>query len=786
VTSAGLNPKRLLVGVAYGLVLAAFVPIWLSGEVGTVAPLVFAVAGIASLALDPYARTPWPWTARIWTLGLFVAFGLLIAWSLQDGNWLLHALQFALLLTASRFFQRRFAIHYLQLQALSFILLLVAAVVNPGPVFGACFLLYAVGTIWGLTLVHLHRELEVQTCSGPEHLLPTPAPRRWPWSRKAKPVAAVLAWPQPPVPDSVLTWRSRKLIGGRFLLSSSLLALGVLTASALFFVLFPRLGMGFFFAQTRGAQNVVGFGTDAELGHFGALKSSAEVVARVRFPDDPARAEQPVRLRGITFDQFAGTGWTRVAERAWGLPHRMGKYYVGRPDVDPAHDRVVTAEVYLEPLGVTPRVLFTPPQPAAVEVLDVRFDYLRGRRRRVLASASGDLTYEFGGEKRLTTTAGQGLSDTAIHYRVEFTEPMRETQEIERLRTAPVELPRRVARRWTEVPDGLDPRIALLAKQLAGSATNRYDQATYIENALRNGWKYSLAGDQDAQKPLEDFLFGKKSGHCEYFATSMALLLRTLGHAARPVHGFYGGAHNGYGGYRMIRQGDAHAWVEVFFPEIGWRTFDPTPAGGQGAPVDDGALVAAMRQLADSAALAWYQWVVEYDLERQVEVMRGLYGALQTLRQKAGWKGLTAGESSFGTADDSASKRKIEVPWPIALSILGAAAVAVGAVVLWRRRKRGPATVPREVQRAADRLDHALQKAGWGRRAWETWTLVADRLTRLDSATGTSLRHFARAYDQVRYAPSASASDQAAVTATGQLAATAVVVLARAQKPRRK
>ena len=157
-----MNVAFALTAVAYALVAAAFLPIAMSGEIGVASPIAFVAAMVVSLLRNPRTAPPRPLTSKLWTSALLAAGGLLLTWSWQDSNWLLHALQFALLLTVSRFFQRRFAKDFLQLMALSFVLLLVGAIVSPGPAFAAGFLLYTVLTMWGLTLLHLTREIEIR------------------------------------------------------------------------------------------------------------------------------------------------------------------------------------------------------------------------------------------------------------------------------------------------------------------------------------------------------------------------------------------------------------------------------------------------------------------------------------------------------------------------------------------------------------------------------------------------------------------------------------------------
>ena len=97
--------------------------------------------------------------------------------------------------------------------------------------------------------------------------------------------------------------------------------------------------------------------------------------------------------------------------------------------------------------------------------------------------------------------------------------------------------------------------------------------------------------------PIGDFLFRYRSGHCEYFATAMVLMLRSQGIPARFVTGFLGGENNRLG-YYIVRQSNAHAWVEAYLPDSGWTVFDPTPPAGRPA-VAQRSLWSAIRQAYD-------------------------------------------------------------------------------------------------------------------------------------------------------------------------------------------
>jgi hypothetical protein len=125
--------------------------------------------------------------------------------------------------------------------------------------------------------------------------------------------------------------------------------------------------------------------------------------------------------------------------------------------------------------------------------------------------------------------------------------------------------------------------------------------------------------------PLTDFLFNVKSGHCEYYSTAMAVLLRTRGIAARVVNGFLPGEYNEAAGAYTVRKSDAHSWVEVYFPATrSWVTFDPTPSAGRTEPVRTG-LSAQLQKYAEALELIWFQYVVGYDKQEQRSLATSLH-----------------------------------------------------------------------------------------------------------------------------------------------------------------
>ncbi len=132
--------------------------------------------------------------------------------------------------------------------------------------------------------------------------------------------------------------------------------------------------------------------------------------------------------------------------------------------------------------------------------------------------------------------------------------------------------------RYLQLPEDLDPRIANLATEITAKGKSTLEKAAMVETYLKRNYKYTLnlvwtPGPQ----PVSTFLFDAKSGHCEYFASSMVILLRTAGIPTRLINGFLMGEYNPVGQDFIVRESDAHSWVEVYVPARGWVEFDPTP-----------------------------------------------------------------------------------------------------------------------------------------------------------------------------------------------------------------
>jgi hypothetical protein len=161
----------------------------------------------------------------------------------------------------------------------------------------------------------------------------------------------------------------------------------------------------------------------------------------------------------------------------------------------------------------------------------------------------------------------------------------------------------------------LDGRVTRLAAELASTQANAGDRAREIETYLRRNFGYTTELlEKPVPDPLAHFLFERRKGHCEYFASSMAVMLRTLGIPSRVITGFQSGIFNPVSGWQMIRASDAHSWVEAYLPDSGWTVFDPTPPD---ATLRVPSLWTRAMFYVDAMDVFWQDWVLNYDLERQ-------------------------------------------------------------------------------------------------------------------------------------------------------------------------
>lgn len=377
-------------------------------------------------------------------------------------------------------------------------------------------------------------------------------------------------------------------VGRGFLGATAALSGVTVLCSAALFVVFPRLPRSWNVQGRPGAAEVMaGFGDQVSLGEHGTrISPNPEVAFRVEFPGGTVPDPAELRWRGRSFDRFDGVSWSRGRAQAYvaGSPRRYAERWGGP---------VRSYRVYGGPPGAS--VLF-----GLHPLLHVK----PRSAVRTLRDASGDVRF-FGSD----APSYDAVSAAALP-------PER------LLRAAPEESPAWEAQ-YLQLPR-LSARVRRLADSLTAGEPTRYDRARAVERWLRGEFRYTLELPRDAEEAtLDAFLFRRRAGHCEYFSTAMAVLLRAEGIPARNVTGFLGGEWNAFGRYLVVTGNDAHSWVEVWFPELGWVPFDPTPPGSRALATEaEGGWSGPAFLWLDGLQHRWYKWVIGYDLDKQVGVFR--------------------------------------------------------------------------------------------------------------------------------------------------------------------
>jgi hypothetical protein len=312
-----------------------------------------------------------------------------------------------------------------------------------------------------------------------------------------------------------------------------------------------------------------------------------------------------LRWRGVALDEFNGKAWKKsaLAARSQRKQSESGFFKLGTTE----DINLLTAQTFIiEPVD-TP-VIFAAPRVVAVQA----------KLPAITVDSEGAVQAGFHDQRRLVYRAYSDMSQPAINVlRADNAQYLVE------------------AARYLELPSSLDPRVTALASEVikAAGARNRYDEARAIEAYLRNNFGYTLEMKASGADPLADFLFNVKQGHCEYFATAMAVMLRTRGVATRVVNGFLPGEYNEAAGAFTVRQSDAHSWVEVYFPQTNsWVTFDPTPPAGRTTHARTG-LAGLLSKYSEALELMWFQYVVGYDKQEQRSLITSMRTELFDLQR---------------------------------------------------------------------------------------------------------------------------------------------------------
>lgn len=180
-----------------------------------------------------------------------------------------------------------------------------------------------------------------------------------------------------------------------------------------------------------------------------------------------------------------------------------------------------------------------------------------------------------GDERDLLVISDPNIVRSGAEIRVAgaFNQPAQDS-----LRAAGADYPEWVRAHYLQLPPDLSPKIVELAREATLGADNPFDATQRLTEFLRGAYRYQSAVKiPRGMEPLEWFLFSGNGGFCNYYASAEVVMLRSLGIPARFVAGYAGGRRSTDGGSYTLLARDSHAWVEVYFPDIGWVIFEPTP-----------------------------------------------------------------------------------------------------------------------------------------------------------------------------------------------------------------
>jgi len=401
------------------------------------------------------------------------------------------------------------------------------------------------------------------------------------------------------------TERDRKL-NRALSLSALSVACGAIVIGGVLFFFFPRFSAGYLGRASFNPSLMSGFTENVELGQIGEIKKNSAVVMRVQ-TGKPIGYDR-LRWRGIALTSFDGRRWSTPEHNAQKL----------QPDDD---GWIRTAEVPHKTDSPKPEMIYT----VYLEPLATDAIFVPGKVISLKGNFNGENSNSFAAIRR--TYIFRDSTDTllnpfhnysAIRYAgFSLLLPM----DASKLRAASTEYSSDIASTYLQLPHELDPRIPELAKQITKNARTPFDKSLAIESYLRNRFTYTLnLTGKPGDDPLAHFLFETRAGHCEYFASAMTIMLRTLGIPTREVNGFLPGEYNDLGGDYIVRASDAHSWVEVYFPGLDWQTFDPTPA----APENETGFLTRLGQYADWMEITWSEWVIGYDFAHQMVMAQSL------------------------------------------------------------------------------------------------------------------------------------------------------------------
>jgi hypothetical protein len=559
-----------------GLVFSQSVPLWLAFPTAIILMISMLHAGgvlFVRQALAQVTVSPTLWNVLL--IGSFVI--LLIDLTVVSRDLLPAGIHFLVVLLDIKLLTLQQRRDYRHLYAISLMAILAAAALTTDAWYVPVFLLYLLAAVWTLLLYHLTQETgetpAVITASSTTACLTT----------------------------------SQGRITHRFFWLTNGTAVLTITLTLAIFFLIPRIGAGVLQKTSGEALRTTGFSDRVDLGTIGSVKQDPQIVMRIELPDQPAVEKDRLYLRGLAYDQYNGRSWSHSGTRRRSLNLVANGTFLTRPAggrLPDSQSVPIRQDILLETLDTA--VLFAAPFAELVS----------GEFLTVQADAMSGLYLPFPPSSRIrysvTSQAPRLVADEQIASILAYPDSIRS--------------------RYLQVPVGSE-QVADLAFRVSQQATTPFERTLAIQQHLLENYRYSLEADTTTlSHPLEEFLFTRKTGYCEHYATAMVVMLRTAGIPARLVTGFLATEWNEYGGYFTVRQRDAHAWVEVYFPHSGWITMDPTPTVSAAVTTTRWE---PLSQLGESLRLKWDRLFVHYSAKDQLAVVRGVRESSDALRERA-------------------------------------------------------------------------------------------------------------------------------------------------------
>ena len=556
------------------LALALVLPPWLL--VLAIAAFVLAFLRINRTSLLSRHVSRFRFSPITWNVFLVISFvGFWVDLLIISQDILYAGIHFLILLLVNKLSnldQRR---DVLQLYAISLITLLASAALTTQVWYAPVFFLYLVTAVWALLLYHLVKERDDYSSTPSDIPEPTPA------------------------------FSAPERITARFFWTTNGLAAAAFVFTLLVFFFIPRMGAGVFQQHQGERLRTTGFTERVDLGAIGPLKQDPNIVMRIELPEEAGdrSTREPLYLRGVAYNHYDGKAWSNsLPQRRMLTEIPEGTFTVRTPGIQPpVAAKGLRQDILLEPLDTA--VLFGISTPTSV----------KGHFLSVQSDLMGALYLSFPSPSRIHYTAysfpshlssAEGGASSFLY-------------------------PEFIVRHFLQTP-ALDAQILELSRRVARPATSVMDVVQLIQAHLLTNYRYSLdVPSLQSAHPLDDFLLTRKTGYCEHYATAMVMLLRTAGIPARLVTGFLATEWNEFGHYYTVRQRDAHAWVEVYFPQSGWITLDPTPTSSEASMQSwwqsPGSVV-------DSIRLKWDHLFVNYSVGDQIAVVQGIRQSGEAVR----------------------------------------------------------------------------------------------------------------------------------------------------------